>query len=194
MDNKSINFFREKAYHFYPKGKDFHVNEEAYKASEEHKNFLRTIASNKNMFDQNSIFGRINFNEEILIRDYSQTKLGDRCLNIQAIRKHDDFFVSLCFNISLLIPFYCTYFLKTHIDGNSIGWKGPPKIFEPEKQDCLNTILKIGEIQLQSQLTYNRFPFSISSEIIPDLSYYDIRHNNLTYFNAFFLNTYYTRL
>lgn len=194
MNNYNKNYFTEKSYNFYPKGIDIYINEEAYKNSKEHLNLTKKISMNKNKLNTKNLFkDHVLINKDILVRDYTFTEIGDRCFNFQIISKNNNFFLSLCFNISLLIPFYCSYFLITHLDEKGIGWKSSPKIFSPKNEDFLTSVLKIGEKKLLS-LGYKKFPKSVSSEIIPDLSYYDIRYGNLTFFNAFFLNDYYTRL
>lgn len=194
MNRDNHKFFTKKAYDFYPKGIDFYLDQEDYKNSKEHIHLLQKISSEKDKIDIKSFFENVKLEEGLLIRDYSMIELGDRCLNFQVVKKNEKFFISLCFNISLLIPFYCTYFLTTFLDKEGIGWKDSPKIFNPKHNDSLNTILKTAGNKLESPFNYKKFPFLISSNIIPDLSYYDIRHNNHTYFNAFFLDSYYTRL
>ena len=195
MEKFDKNFFKSKSYEFYPKGVDFYLKEEDYKETKEHLNLLNTINKfNKDKVGISSSIKKIELEENFQFRDYSMDEIGDRCLNFQIIKRSEDFFISLCFNVSLLIPFYHNYCLITYLDKDSIGWKGYPELLNIKDDDYLIALSEAGENILKSNYNYNQFPVSIINERIPDISFYDIRHDNLTFFNAFFLTDYYTRI
>ncbi|WP_017497938.1 hypothetical protein [Flavobacterium sp. WG21] len=99
---------------------------------------------------------------------------------------------SICLNISVLSPYFTCYVLDTLVDLENVKW-----IKKPNKNEDLEIVYasEINKIvALTEKYGITKFPPELLSYRLPEISRGFIPFGEFTFFNAFFLDEYYTRL
>ena len=133
--------------------------------------------------------------ENFCVQDYTLLVSLDRCYNIQLIKDNFKQHIShsICVNISLLIPYYTIHVLEIRRGEDHSKWiSSPERKVELETKTYKNVI---GEIKdyLNSELNLNEFPEELIYKVIPNIHFENARFGKFTFYNAFFINEFYTR-
>lgn len=169
-----------------------------YNNSIEHKNLcnLLVLFDKKHSYegafnDISEEFKRVN--TEMIFHDVTNFNACDRSFNFQLTKMDGNHLHSICLNISVIIPNYTLYILDAVVDQSKTKWIEAPK--ENKKLEALyfQEIVKIKEF-LQNKYKINEFPADLLDKKLPDISRGFIKFGDFTFFNAFFMDEFYTRL
>lgn len=192
--------FRNIAHLFYPKGICFDKEQLLYIKSEEYKRLLSILKTHENAIstEVERVVSELKKNlslKELHIIDITNLHFHDRSTSIQVIKfdyLHNKQF-SICLNTSLLIPFYTIYVLEVAVDFKLKKWNSAP--FRSREAENIIFSKEIYAIKaIIENVGYSQFPESILYNKIKNISFQDIKLGEATFFNAFFLNNYFTRL
>lgn len=171
---------------------------EKYNESCEHKNLCKILTSFENMHRNEGGLNELieefkAINSTMYFHDVTLFNSGDRAFNLQLTKMSGNHLHSICLNISVLCPYFTYYVLDTLVDLEQIRW-----IERPRKNEELE-ILYATEINkiitlVEKKLRITKFPSELLSYKLPQISRGFIPFGEFTFFNAFFLDEYYTRL
>ncbi|MEA1784552.1 hypothetical protein U1E44_00470 [Arenibacter sp. GZD96] len=139
--------------------------------------------------------GLIKENKNYTLHDYTLFEGGDRCYNIQLIKDfHEERKShSLCINLSVLIPYYTIHILEVRRSENFKKRIGGPERMIHLEATIYNELISKVKNYLNVELGLYLFPENLINKVIPDISYENSDFGEFTFYNAFFLNSFYTR-
>jgi hypothetical protein len=183
-------------YDYYPKGIMDSFSEE-YNESVEHQRLKNSLFKAKKHFDLKAIiteFNRIvelNQNSNCKFIDSTNFDFNDRSFNFQFRFENKKRIVkTICCNISVLMPFYCIYFIERRYDKVEIGYKVEEEFFNYNFNLFPKQFKKLKN-DINSVLRRNGF-FYINSEdldtVVPEITFDSLEYNKMTLFNCLFLN------
>jgi len=111
---------------------------------------------------------------------------SDRCLSFDINFFENDELHKLCINISLLVPYYFTYCLKTKIEINSKRWLSLPVRDSYLENKIYRDILDYIDNYISSELCFFKFNETLLNENILHISLGSKKLNDVTYYEAFF--------
>ncbi|MCD0475115.1 hypothetical protein LPB87_11995 [Flavobacterium sp. EDS] len=171
---------------------------EKYNESCEHKNLCKTLTLFENMHRNEGYLNELieefkAINLTMHFHDATLFNSGDRAFNFQLTKMNGSHLHSICLNISILCPYFTYYVLDTLVDLEQVKWIGRP--YKNEELEILyateiNKIIKLVE----KKLRITKFPSELLTYKLPQISKGFIPFGEFTFFNAFFLDEYYTRL
>lgn len=129
------------------------------------------------------------------VQNLSRPTGGDFCVNLQIIK--DDFANSkshsLCVNISRLIPFFHIHVLSLNRKKDNFSkWDGLPERNKELEEGCFKDYVQEIEKFLLEVSFLNKFPDSLIHKKVDRLLTEECM-NECTYYNAFFMGSFYTR-
>lgn len=171
---------------------------EKYNESCEHRNLCKILTSFENTHRNQ---GYINefikefkaVNLTMHFHDATLFNSCDRAFNLQLTQMNGNHLHSICLNISVLCPFFTCYVLDTLVDLENVKW-----IKKPYKNEELENVyaIEIDKIIVLTERMFKitKFPIELLNYKLPKISRAFIPFGEFTFFNAFFLDEYYTRL
>jgi hypothetical protein len=196
MDLK-LDILKHYAYHFYPKGIE-NPFEEEYLSSEEYLTLIFAIDKARH-WDMKKIIDALTGIEIDLkagshkVLNLTNFNFGDRCFHVQYSFRAQNKLRAISANISVLAPVFCVYFVEqNNLDTEFVGRRiASPEEFQPYefvKMPGELKPLKERLVKLLSGFGYHFIPNEDLGKVIPDISFETIGLNNMTVFNAFFMN------
>jgi len=189
------NNFESIAYQYYPKGVDAMLNKMIYEKSKEFRLLVQKIDNGSKKINIKAFKLSLGDFLNKKVYDFSLLSWHDRAYNLQIEIYHEGNkkFV-LCINFSVLISYYICYVLVIEKQQNSgmLKYK-PTRNFEIEVSLFNDNLTDIKNF-IEQQTKFKEFPSDILYKKIPDINFQDIEMNKFTFFNAFFLNDYHTRI
>jgi hypothetical protein len=169
-----------------------------YNASSEHKNLCKILTSFENMHRNEERFNEFiedfkKINLTMHFHDATLFNACDRAFNLQLTTIVGDHLHSICLNISILTPHFTCYVLDTVVDIERLRWLVKPQKNEALEEIYANEINKIMTLA-EKKLNITKFPSELLDYKLPQISRGFIPFGEFTFFNAFFLDEYYTRL
>lgn len=171
---------------------------EKYNESCEHKNLCKTLTTFENIHRREGFLNKLieefkAVNSTMHFHDVTLFNSCDRAFNLQLTKMDGNHLHSICLNISVLCPYFTCYVLDTLVDLENVKW-----IERPYKNEELE-IVYASEINKIIELTerkygITKFPSELLLYKLPEISRGFIPFGEFTFFNAFFLDEYYTRL
>lgn len=150
----------------------------------------------KSLFPENiiiefkNLFSR-KMNKELT--DNSLFQWHDRAYNLQCkIDSFNNKSLVLCINISVVIPYYICYILEIEHSEKSETLKFIPRRNFVIENGLYLTFLEQTKIILEKEFHVKEFPKELLYESIKGINFQDIEIEKFNYFNAFFLNDYFT--
>lgn len=193
-----VNDLKNIVYHYYPKGIDAFEQREEYLQSEEYLRLSHKIKSQKSLSEDDGfgcVFKRMSKETELTFEDNTLFSWEDRCYNFQLLlHSGDNIRHILCLNISILGNYYSTYILELMISNS-----GKYRTYDISRLENLANfdygeyIEQVDEIVSNCMQGYVKLGEDILNTKIGDVSFQDIVKGDFTYFNALFLNRYYTK-
>lgn len=195
-----IKILENIAYGFYPKHVMYKNNTDFYKTTHEYKKLTEVL----NSIEKNYL----NYTEEVLETiqktalfhefykaDVTNLNLLDRCFNFQLVdfdyEKSKQY--SICLNLSFLVPFYTIYVLEADVDFKQKKWTSyPSRNTDAEKLSYLPEITALRKIA--ENMNYYLLDEKIQVQKIHNINFQNIESGDFNFFNAFFLNEYYTKI
>lgn len=175
------------------------INElEKYNGSSEHQNLCKILTFFENKHRNEESFNELveefkSINLTMHFHDATLFNSCDRAFNFQLTKMSENHLHSICLNISVLCPYYTCYVLDTIVDLEREIW-----IEKPYKNEGLESIYhsEIDKIStlLEKKYRITKFPLELLNYKLPLISRGFIPYGEFTFFNAFFLDEYYTRL
>ncbi|WP_034040589.1 hypothetical protein [Wocania ichthyoenteri] len=198
MNISDENKFLDIVYRYYPR--QIESGSHQYHFSPEYIRLKKLIgnATKENLITKKLkrfLFDYIKKNKNLSVQDYTLFVSEDRCYNIQLINDNyeKNIMHSICINISLLIPYYTIHVLETK---RSEDYKkrisNPKRKVELEEKNYKEIIHSIKEF-LNTNLNLTPFPHRLLFKIIPDISFQNSGFKKFSFYNAFFLDDFYTR-
>lgn len=187
--------FKKIVYKYYPKNICASKDKLFYEKTEEFILITKIINDISIHFDI-KLF-KINLEEKIKqkVFDFTLFSWYDRSYNIQFRigNKNSKSFI-FCINISVLIPYYICYILEVEKDEELNRLKFPPRRNFIIENSIFKNKIEMVKSFIEENTTLMEFPESILYNKINNINFQDIEMGNFTFFNAFFLNEYHTRL
>ncbi len=192
-----MNIYNDYAYNFYPRGIS-NPFEQEYLSSEEYLTLLFAIDKARDWRMDKVITSLMTVKTGI--KNTNQTTLnltnfnfGDRCFHVQYSFYTEHALQAISVNISILAPIFCVYYVgQDDLDNEFVGRRiTNPEEFQPYDFEYMPKkyhALKEKLVQLVKDFGYHFVANDALGNIIPDISYETIGINNMTVFNAFFLN------
>lgn len=194
-----LESLKKVAYQFYPKGISSIDNSEGYKNSLENRNLVSFLKSGAlySKKELGRLLIRMDNELDLDFEDVTVESWYDRCYNWQAlIQQEGNKKLVLCVNISKILPTYISYLLEVEFD-EALGRLKylPRRNYDLEENDFKEIFSKLDGILTESfeSTKIFKFPKDLLHVRLSDLSFQDIDFDNLTMFNAFFLNSLTTR-
>ena len=181
------------AYLYYPKGVCNIEQKDIYQNSVEYNRLLflcdNFLKHKDCTFDYNILLKEFKKNSKLEnIRDVTLAHWQDRAISLEVDYIIDDKLNKLCINLSMIIPFFNIYVLENQIELNPYKWITLPQRNKNLEENQYKDLIKKTSTLIESTIGFRKFPENLSSLVIPDLSFNDIRFGNFTFYNAFFLN------
>lgn len=148
--------------------------------------FYKNKDINANYIALMSEFKKHDFTKEI--QDVSLLHWQDRALTFEVEFIENNKLIKICINISILIPYYVIYVLENEIQVNPYKWITLPKRNKKIEITKYSEHISLISSIVENITGFNLFPENLTDEILPDLSFKDIKMGNFTFFNAFFLD------
>ncbi|CAC9974347.1 MULTISPECIES: hypothetical protein [Flavobacterium] len=171
---------------------------EKYNESYEHKNLCKTLIFFENKHRNEGCFTELiedfkAINLNMNFHDATLFSSCDRAFNLQLTKMNDKNLHSICLNISVLCPYFTCYVLDAKVDLSLGKWIEKP--YKNENLEVLyaDEIHKINEL-VEKKYQISKFPTELLNYKLPQISRGFIPFGDFTFFNAFFLDEYYTRL
>lgn len=169
-----------------------------YNNSIEHQNLCRVLTTFENKHRNERSYDDIIedfkcINKKMVFHDVTNFNACDRSFNFQLTKLDGNNLHSICLNISIIIPYFTIYLLDTVVDESRTRWVEKPvenKFLESLYPD---EIAKISEL-VEKSCKINKFPSELLKCKLPEINRGFIKFGDFTFFNAFFLDEYYTRL
>ncbi|WP_306352959.1 hypothetical protein [Flavobacterium sp. '19STA2R22 D10 B1'] len=183
---------------YYPSRIEEIINMEEYNNTIESKN-LRLV---QNTFDhilrskeqwEDYAVNFKNIRSDFNYHDVTLFSSGDRALNFQLTTMLGNKLHSICMNISILIPYYTYYVLEAEVDVDKLKWIKKPIIRKDLEALYSDEIEKMC-ILTENKFRFSKFPIELLDYKLPEINKSFIPFGDFTFFNAFFLDEYYTRL
>ncbi|WP_282159582.1 hypothetical protein [Ulvibacterium marinum] len=187
-------------YRFYPQNISFEDESEKYVKTSEYSNLKNAINSHRNgkvSYELKMLKKEIEKHFETTLEDCTVFEWNDRCYNWQIVlpkkwegkKKY-----VLCLNLSILIDVYIIYVLEVEYDKILGKLKYLPRRNEDIELEVFQEEVKYLKAIVEKHTNRKEIQMSIGNMVIPNISFEEIPLGKLTYFNAFFLNRYETRI
>jgi hypothetical protein len=192
MINKK-KFFIEYIYNLYPKEISSLWDNKKYISQPEYKRLLNLIFS-RQIFPETKKENLINLlqtNVNLKFNDFSLFTWNDRAYNLQSLIKSNGLTsIVLCINISVIIPYYTIYILRTERENKKEIKRKHPPILNNSLLEKYDDLVSHIELLLENQFSLKKFPNELKDEVIAHIGFQDIEIGKFTFFNAFFLDRY----
>ncbi|HBK70599.1 MAG TPA: hypothetical protein DDZ39_02900 [Flavobacteriaceae bacterium] len=134
-------------------------------------------------------------NVDMSVQDYTLLGSNDRCFNIQLVKDlfHEARTHSICINISILKPYYTINVLEIQRSSDFKRRIGSPQRKESLETGIYKNIITKIQKYLNEQMGLENFPESLLNKVIPDISFQNSNFGQFTFYNAFFMDDFYTR-
>lgn len=171
---------------------------EKYNKSSEHQNLCKILTSFENKHRNEGLFTEFmnefkEINSTMHFHDVTSFNSCDRALNLQLTQMVGNHLHSICLNISVLVPYFTCYVLDGTLDLEQRIWINKPYKNEALEKSYVNEINKIITL-VEKKYNITKFPSELLDYKLPQISRGFINFGDFTFFNAFFLDEYYTRL
>ncbi len=189
--NYELEILKNLAYSFYPKGICSIKQLPKYKSTPQFKLLDEIIQKHKAkpLLPFIKDFKQLPTNK--IASDVTRFSWKDRAYNFQLIEVKEKFLISICLNISILIPYYTIYVVRVELKENTQEWLTlPNKLNSFEEQIHKNDIDLIEDL-VEKKLNLKKLPISAFSTHIEDINFQDQRMGDFSIFNAFFLNDFF---
>lgn len=185
--------FLKKIYNLYPKEISPLWDIEKYRNQSEHKTLVELI-SKKEIFPEEKkekLIDDLKNLYNLKVEDFSLFSWNDRAYNLQSLLSREELVCNvLCINISVIIPSYTIYILKTERENmEEFKLKYPPTLNDSLLEKYSDLIGSVESL-LENQYNLKKFPNNLKDKIISNVGFQDIGIGKFTFFNAFFLDSY----
>ena len=191
VSNNSKDYFLKKVAEYYPRKISPLYDSTNYRNQPEYERLMEEI-SKRDIFPESQKDQLIADLKRLYGLDFKDVSLfswQDRAYNLQTLLKKEALICEvLCINISVLIPYFTIYVLKTEQENsNDLKRKYSPLVSQelfnkyPQQVDSIQSLLR-------HDYDLNDFPHDLKNEIVNDVGFQDIPIGKFTFFNAFFLD------
>jgi hypothetical protein len=189
VSDNSKDFFLSQVYKYYPKGVSPIQDDANYKKQPEYETLIKTI-QHKEVFPEDkkeTLVKDLKDTYDLMFKDFTLFSWLDRSYSLQSLLKRENLICEvLCINISVIIPYFTIYILKTERENmKDIKRKYPPAVSQELLEEHSELVKSIKSL-LVNQYDLRVFPNSLENEIIEGIGFQDIPIGKFTFFNAFF--------
>ncbi len=198
--NLSAQYLLDVVNNFYPNSISFELEQQQYIRTSEYLRLKAIIDKNRNKLNESdrNLKNKIEDFFNLSIENASVLEWYDRCLNWQMYfpekQCDDEKTYVLCLNLSLIHDLFYIYVLEVEYDKKMNRLKHMPRRNEDIETTVFKDKIDFLKRIIEDNTNRKQIPNEILDVVIPNISFQEIPFGKFTYFNAFFINHYETRI